>query len=139
VFFALLALSVMTLVVALHTLQAESYGPGAVERIGLGALTVLLTVVGVAFILVGYLAPLNPVARNLLLLGFIVATVGCFVLAMVTLVVKVLPWWVAGMLLAGSPPAAVFLGPLLGVPWALVGYAVLRARRSEGVQPPRAR
>ena len=62
-----------------------------------------------------------------------------FALAMVTLVVRVLPWWVAAMLLAGSPPAAVFLGPLLGVPWTLVGYAVLRTGRSKGVRPSRAR
>jgi hypothetical protein len=96
-------------------------------------------IVGVALILVGYLASLDPVAKNLTVVGFIVATGGFFALAMVTLMVRVLPWWVAGMSLAGSPPGAVFLGPLLGVPWALVGYAVLRAGRSEGVYPPRAR
>jgi hypothetical protein len=41
VFFALLTLSVMVLSAALHALQIEGYGPGAVERVGLGALTVL--------------------------------------------------------------------------------------------------
>ena len=88
-----------------------------------------------------YLTPGNdlPPAQNLLVVGLIVATVGFFALAMVTLVVRVLPWWVAAMLLAGSPPAAVFLGPLLGVPWTLVGYAVLRTGRSKGVRPSRAR
>jgi hypothetical protein len=75
VFFALLTLSVMALSGALHALQIEGYGPGAVERVGLGALTVLPSVVGVALIFVGYLAPLHPVAQNLLLLGFVVATV----------------------------------------------------------------
>ena len=87
----------------------------------------------------GYLVPLNPVAQNLLVVGFVVASVGLITLAMATLVVRVLPWWVAGMLLAGSPPAAVFLGPLFGVPWALVGYAVLRAgsgRGRFGSEPP---
>jgi hypothetical protein len=128
VFFTLLALSVMALVAALQALQAESYGPGAVERVGLGALTVLPTIAEVVLILVGYLAPLpNPVVNALTVVGFVVASVGFFALAMATLVVRVFPRWVAGMLLAGSPPAAVFLGPFFGVPWALVGYAVLRA------------
>ncbi len=38
VFFVLLILSVMALIVAVQALQVENYGPGAVERVGLGAL-----------------------------------------------------------------------------------------------------
>jgi hypothetical protein len=54
-FFVLLIFSVMALIVAVHALQVESYGPGAVERIGLGVLTVLPSTVGMALFLVGYL------------------------------------------------------------------------------------
>ena len=138
VFFVLLIVSVMALIVAVHALQVESYGPGAVERIGLGALTVLPSIVGVALILVGYLDE-STVAQNLLLLGWVVATVGLLVLAIVTLIMRVLPWWAGVAMIAGNPLIALFLGPLLGVPWALVGYAVLRTARRRTEQPSRVR
>ena len=150
VFFVLLVLSVMALIAAVHALQVESYGPGAVERIGLGALTVFPSISGVALILVGNLgdigglryqalADLRSVAQNLLLLGWVVATVGLLLLAMVTLVVRVLPWWAGLAMVAGNPLIAIFLGPLLGVPWALAGYAVFRAAGRRTEQPPRVR
>jgi hypothetical protein len=149
-FFVLLILSVMVLIAAVHALQVESYGPGAVERIGLGALTILPSIVGLALILVGYLgdigglryqvlAALRPMALNLELLGWVVATVGLLVLAVVTLIVRVLPWWVGVAMIAGNPLIALFLGPLLGVPWALVGYAVLRTAGRRTEQPSRVR
>ena len=138
VFFVLLIVSVMALIVAVHALQVESYGAGAVERIGLGALTVLPSIVGVALILVGYLDE-STVAQNLLLLGWVVATVGLLVLAIVTLIMRVLPWWAGVAMIAGNPLIALFLGPLLGVPWALVGYAVLRTARRRTEQPSRVR
>ena len=62
VFFVLLILSVMALIVAVHALQVEAYAPGAVERIGLGALTVLPSIVGVALLLVGYLGDVGGYA-----------------------------------------------------------------------------
>jgi hypothetical protein len=145
-FFVLFTLSVMALIVAVHAVQVESYGPGAVERIGLGALTAMPSIVGVALILVGslgdlgglryqVLADLRPVAQNLLLLGWVVATVGLLVLAVVTLVVRVLPWWAGVVMIAGNPLIGVLLGPLLGVPWALVGYATFRAGGRQIQQP----
>lgn len=85
------------------------------------------------------LAGLRPVAQNLLLLGFVVATVGMWVLAIVTLVVRVLPPWVGAALIAGRPPIAVFLEPLLGVPWALGGYATSRAGGQRTELPSRVR
>jgi hypothetical protein len=150
VFLVLLILSVMALIVAVHTLQVESYGPGAVERIGLGVLTALLSIVGVALILVGYLGDvgglrypvledLRPMALSLELLGWVVASVGLLVLAIVTLIVQLLPWWAGVAMIAGNPLIALFLGPLLGVPWALVGYAVLRAAGRRTEQPARVR
>jgi hypothetical protein len=150
VFFVLLILGVMALIAAVHVVQVERYGPGAVERIGLGALTVLPSIVGVAFILVGYLgdigglrfqalADFRPVALNLELLGWVVASVGLLLLAIVTLIVRVLPWWGGVAMIAGNPLIALFLGPLLGVPWALVGYAVLRAAGRQTERPSRVR
>jgi hypothetical protein len=146
VFFVLLILSVMVLIAAVHALQVESYGPGAIERIGLGALTGFPSIVGLAFILVGYvgdigglryqvLEDLRYVAQNLELLGFVVATVGLLVLAIVTLVIRALPWWAGLAMIAGNPLIALFLGPLLGFPWALVGYAVLRAATRKPSSP----
>lgn len=150
VFLVLLVLSVMVLIAAVHALQVESYGPGAVERIGLGALTIMPGIVGLVLILVGYLgdtgglrfqalAYLRPVALNLELLGWVVASVGLLVLAVVTLVVRVLPWWAGAAMIAGNPLIAPFLGALLGVPWALVGYALLRTAGRRTEQPSRVR
>jgi len=150
VFFVLLVLSVMALIASVHALQVESYGPEVVERIGLGALTVLPSILGVALILVGYLddigglryqglADLRPVALNLELLGWAVAAVGLFLLAMVTLVVRELPWWAGLAMMAGNPLIVLFLGPLLGVAWALVGYVVFRAAGRRTERSPRVR
>jgi hypothetical protein len=150
VFFVLLVLSVMALIASVHALQVESYGPEVVERIGLGALTVLPSILGVALILVGYLddigglryqglADLRPVALNLELLGWAVAAVGLFLLAIVTLVVRELPWWAGLAMMAGNPLIVLFLGPLLGVAWALVGYVVFRAAGRRTERSPRVR
>jgi hypothetical protein len=112
----------------------------------LGALTVFPSIVGVALTLVGYLGDigglrypvledLRYVALNLELLGWVVATVGLLVLAIVTLVIRALPWWAGLAMIAGNPLIALFLGPLLGFPWALVGYAVLRAATRKPSSP----
>jgi hypothetical protein len=85
------------------------------------------------------LADLRSVAQNLLLLGWVVAAVGLLLLAIVTLVVRVLPWWVGLAMIAGNPLTALFLGPLLGVPWASVGYAVFRAAGRRTERPARVR
>ena len=149
-FFVLLILSVMTLIVAVHALQVESYGPGAVERIGLGVLTVLPSTVGMALFLVGYLRDIGgppnrilsdfpPAAQYLVLSGTVVATVGLSFLVCMTLVVRELPWWAGLAMIAGNPFIVLFLGPLVGVPWALVGYAVFRAAAHPSEQPRRVR
>jgi hypothetical protein len=78
-------------------------------------------------------------ALNLELLGWVVATVGLLVLAVVTLIVRVLPWWAGVAMIAGNPLIALFLGPLLGVPWTLVGYAVLRTAGRRTERPSRVR
>jgi hypothetical protein len=75
----------------------------------------------------------------LVLSGILVATVGLLILAMVTLVVRVLPRCVGLAMIAGIPPIALFLRPLVGVPWALVGYAIFRAAARQTEQPSRVR
>jgi hypothetical protein len=148
--FVLLLLGAMAAIAALHALQRGLYGPGAWERYGLGVLTSLASLVGVALILVGdlgdvgglryqALAGLRPVAMNLFLIGLLVATIGILALGIATIAARKLPWWCGAALLAGSPPIAFFLGPLLGVPWALVGYAIFRAAGRRTQKPSRVR
>jgi MFS family permease len=131
-------------------LQRELYGPGAWERYGLGALSSLMSLVGIALILVGdlgdigglryqVLADLRPVAMNLFLIGLLVATVGILALGVATIAARKLPWWCGAALIAGSPPIALFLGPLMGVPWVLVGYAVFRAGSRQTERPSQVR
>ena len=150
VFFVLLLLGAMAAIVALHTLQKDLYGPGAWERYGLGALTSLMSLIGIAFILVGDLGDigglryqglggLRSVAMDVFLIGLLVATIGIIALGIATLAARKLPWWCGVALIAGSPPFALFLGPLLGVPWALVGYAVFRASGRLPERPSRVR
>jgi hypothetical protein len=148
--FVLLLLGAMAVIVALHALQRDLYRPGAWERYGLGALTSLTPLVGIALILVGdlgdiggvryqVLASLRPAAMNLFLIGLLVATIGILALGVATIAARKLPWWCGAALITGSPPVALFLGPLMGVPWVLVGYAVLRAGGRRTQQPPRVR
>lgn len=47
-----------------------------------------------------------------------VAAVGLLLLAIVTLVVRVLPSWAGLAMITGNPFVAIILGPLLGIPWA---------------------
>jgi hypothetical protein len=139
VLFFLLVLGAMAAIAAVHTLQREHYGwPGTLAS--------LIAFVGVVLILVGelrgVLARLQPDSGAELLagvpwlffIGLLVATVGITALGIVTIDAGVLPWWCGAALIAGSP----FFGllfylfspaedSLVGVPWALVGYAVFRA------------
>jgi hypothetical protein len=148
--FVLLLLGAMAAIAALYVLQRDLYSPGAWERYGLGALTCLVSLVGVALILVGdlgdigglryqALADLRPEAMNVFLIGLLVATIGILALGVATIAAQELPWWCGAALIAGSPPVALFLGPLMGVPWALVGYAVFRAGARLPEEPSRVR
>jgi hypothetical protein len=128
----LFVVGVMAAIAALYALQRERYGLRF-----LVTLASLMAFVGVA-LLGGMLymgSSLFPVG------GLLLATVGLFALAMVTIAAKVMPWWVGVALIAGSPPF-VFLWVfpwLLGVPWVVVGYAVFRAGTRQTQQPSRVR
>ena len=130
-FLVVLLLGALAAIAGLHTLQRERYGaPGAAAS--------LTSFVGVALILVGATADVLAGQRYALLayfliVGSLVATVGLVSLGVTTMLARVLPWWCGASLIVGSPPFALFLlGPLVGLVWALVGYALLRV----GAQQP---
>jgi hypothetical protein len=134
----LLMVGAMAAIVALHALQSQHYGLA-------GTVASLAAFVGFAMYLVGagvayarddfFVA--FPATAFLVAVGLLAATAGLLVLGLVTLKAGVLPWWCGAALIAGNPLIEYFLafwfGGLLGVPWAVVGYAILRAagRRTE--------
>ena len=146
-FFVLLAAGAMVAVASLHDIQRHRYGL-------LGTLTFLIAFVGVAMIFVSEFRSLimalwqgSPGATGvswLFIIGLLVATVGLIAYGVVTIIAGELPWWCGVALLAGSPLVGLFLylfaeGLLLGVPWAVVGYAVFRAGATRVEQPSRVR
>jgi hypothetical protein len=134
-FVALLALSVMAIV----ALDAQKGG-----RYGLIATLASLTVAaGGTMVFLGFdITP--PVTTPVLILiaGALVVFLGLTALGIVTIAAGVLPWW-CGVVLIASPIFAILgptvLGPLGGVAWALVGYAIFRAGGRRTQQPPRVR
>jgi len=146
-FFILLAFGAMTAIATLHAIQRHRYGL-------LGTLTFLVALVGVAMIFVSAVRGLimalwqgSPGAAGvswLFIIGLLVATVGLIAYGVVTITAGELPWWCGAALLAGSPLVGSFLYPfaeglLLGVPWAVIGYAVFRAGVRQAEQPSRVR
>ena len=108
----------------------------------------LVAFVGVALILVYVLAWLAdqeklPGVVSSGLVGLLVGTVGLLALGVLVIKFEVLPWWGGAALIAGSPILAAVLrflaGPLLGVGWAVVGYAVFRAAGRRTERPSRVR
>ena len=155
----LIAAMVATVCVAL-LLPRERYG-------WLGALTSLISFVGLALVLwanqvINSVRSTDPMAEwglTALLAGILAATVGLVVLAIVTTNARMLPWWGRVALVAGSPlgllvlmmlpsmfseslsegPWQVVVEALVGVPWVLAGYALLRAGARLSEQPLRVR
>ena len=133
----LLLLGAMATLAALHVLQRARYGlPVAVLALvtlaGLGLMFVYV-VVG---LLTGRYIPGIAWVFNV---GVWAATVGSWFLGAATIATRVLPWWCGVALMAGGPvliaegpKLTMYLEPLVGIAWALVGYAVFRAepRRS---------
>ena len=139
VLFVLALVGTLVAIAGLHVLQRERYG-----RLGVaGSLTAF---VGHALLLV-VAATTTLAGREALgivfLLGSLVALVGLVLLGATTLRARVLPWW-CGVLLIIGLPLTVFLdivtggagGILLGVVWALVGYALLATGSGAPAQQP---
>lgn len=148
----LFLLGVMAALAALHLLHRERYAefyaslsPRPWAGRLLGTLAFLLAFVGVALILAAELSafggPLAPYYWPLLLYGSLAASVGIVGYGMQTMGTGVVARWGGASILAGSPVSGFVLylfGDLewlLGVPWALVGYAILRTTRRPSEQP----
>jgi hypothetical protein len=130
------AIAVIAAIASLHTLQSQ-------RDALLGTLVASLTAfVGLVMGLVSW--HLMRVATTpgpeviLLIMGLVVATLGIVALGIITIAARVLPRWGGAALIAGSP-LFVFLWPLMGVPWVVVGYAVFRAGSRLTEQPSRVR
>jgi len=148
-FFDLLVFGAMVALASLHALQRQHYGL-------LGILTFLVAFVGVAMIFVSEFRSLilalwqgSPGAGGvswLFIIGLLVATVGLIAYGVTTITAGALPWWCGAALLAGSPFVGLFLylfspveESLVGVPWAVVGYAIFRVGATHVEQPSRVR
>ena len=145
-FYVLLTISAVVAIAALHALQGERYGIS-------GALASLSVLIGVMLILGSTLGLTEglpwPLPERIFMVGALVAALGMVALGIATQAAGVLPWWCAVALMVGGvgfmgPVLALFLagfsiGLLAGVAWALVGFALLRARARLPEQPSRVR
>ena len=126
--FVFLVVGPLAAIAALHTLHREFYGMTE-------TLDSPVAFVGVALILV---RGLGTVLRLLWTFtpfvgGLMLAALGGMGLGVVTIAARALPWWCAVALIVGSlgfAPAGLFgelWGVLVGVAWAVVGFAIFRA------------
>jgi hypothetical protein len=125
-------------IVGVHALQSGRYGP-------LGAAGSLITFVGYALLFVA--AAVTTLAGREALdavfpIGVLAILVGSILLGAMTIRARVLPWWCGVLLIVGFPltvPLDVAIsgagGIVLGIVWALVGYALL-SRGGAAVQQP---
>ncbi len=141
-FFVLLALGAMAAIAALHALQRERYG----LRGTLASLTVFIGVVLVLGINLGFTEGLPwPLPEGIFVVGVVVAPLGMVALGISTIAARVLPWWCGAALIVGGFGfvgvwlVGFFMGPLVGVAWAVVGYALFRAATRQTQQPSRVR
>jgi hypothetical protein len=128
VMFVIALLGTLAAIAGLHALQSERYGR-------LGAAGSLAAFVGHALMLVAATATAlagREALDALLPLGVLVALVGLVLLGAATLRARMLPRWCGVLLIAVLPLSAVFDivtdgagGTVLGIVWALVGYALL--------------
>jgi hypothetical protein len=138
------ALAATGSIAALYALDSGLYGwvvllAALVAFVGLGMEFVYMLAV-----MPGISLPVNDV---LLYLGLFVGTLGLLALGIVTVAARftasaqVLPWWCGAALLAASPAFAYLLvpGPVVGIAWVVVGYAIVRAAGRRTEQPPRVR
>jgi hypothetical protein len=131
-------LGVMAAIAALHAIQRERYG-------WRGTLASFAIFVGAALVIVGMPLVIAAgahadwlgIAQWIVVAGLLAMTLGLVSVGFVTITTRVLPWW-SGAALIVSPIFAV-LGPLVGVPWVFVGYAIFRAATRQTEQPSRVR
>jgi hypothetical protein len=115
---------VLAALLGLFPLLRERRGPMALVPLG-------MAVAGATLLLAGAFAdalygPAYLSAGRVLLVGLVLAAVGLLPLGIWLLFAGGLPRWAAAAILVGAPPFAIYLFPLLGPAWAVVGYALLR-------------
>lgn len=139
IFYVFLVMGALAATASLHTLHRELYGMTVtlVSLVVFGGL-VLSLIAGLGDVLRLYWYVTSP------LLAIMLVGLGGIGLGVATIAARVLPWWCGVALIAGSfgfAFAALFgelWGVLVGLAWALVGYAVFgAANRSR--QPSRVR
>lgn len=147
--FVFLVVGALVSIAALHILHREFYRM-------LATLVALAAFVGMVLVLVGGLGdvlrpwwhsmpPIFTLTSWSLQLAWQLAILGGIGLGAVTLVARVLPWWCGVALIVGSllfAPASLFgevFAAVVGVAWALVGYAIFRAGARHAEQPSRVR
>jgi hypothetical protein len=162
----MLLIGVLVAIVTLHVIQRRHYGSRGALAFFVTIAGVAMIVGGS---LLGALGPSMAYATMLAsVVGILAVSVGMVVLGIVTMMSGVLPRWCGAAVIAGSP-LFVFLGfmianlvemslssiglssevpgglgwgmlwVLAGVPWAIVGYAVIRAGARQAGQPSRVR
>jgi hypothetical protein len=140
IFFVFLVLGALAAIASLHTLHREFYG--MTETV-----VSLPAFVGMALVLIGGLGDvLGPWWHfTSPTWGFLLAVLGGIGLGALTIAARVLPWWCGAALIVGSLgflPASLLgelWGVLVGVAWALVGYAIFRAATRQAQQASRVR
>lgn len=141
VIFVIALLGTLVAIAGLHALHQDRYGRlGAAGSLTAFVGTVLLLVAAVATTLAG-----RETLDVLFPIGFLAALVGLVLLGATSLRARVLPSWCGVLLIAGFPLSAVLDvlagagGILLGVIWALVGYALLTNGNASAAEPTRVR
>lgn len=145
---ALLMLGAMAAIVAIGALHVQQSQwdalVGTLVACSTAFVGLALSLVSAMSLMSGSMSIAPDWALPLLIVGLLVATGGIVPLGIIAIMGRVLPWWGGAALIAGSPPLAylwLLLGRpwLLGVPWAVVGYAVFRAAARRAEQPSRVR
>ena len=133
------AMAAIVAIAVLHTLQPQH----SMRNVVLASLAAFA---GLVMCMLGFLAFTDTllVFVGLVIVGLVIGTLGIIALGIMITDADVLPWWCGVSLALGSPlPGFVFfiwgLGGLLGVPWAVVGYALFRAVPRQAQQPSRVR
>ena len=130
----------LVFIVSLHVLQTESYGR-------LGAAGFLTAFAGYALLFVAAAATTLAGRETLdavFPLGVLAVLVGSVLLGAAVLRARVLPWWCGVLIIVGFPlsvgldVAVNGAGSIvLGIAWALVGYAILPKDHAQDRQPAR--
>ena len=131
-FFLLFVVVSVAILAIMALLRGTRHGGSGVVACGVSLVGVVLVFVGALLGFAGFF---------IILIGVLVATGGLVVLAILTTRTNALPWWSGVALVAGGLSFVLVFYPLedslMGVPWAVVGFAIFRAATRQVQQPSR--